>query len=166
MLGGNNASEKIQAYRKFVSGEDDREIIQIFSRRRWPAFLGSEKFIAGVKKKFFGKKVDSEVPQRKVLAPDQDRLIEAVARVYRIKREDLFSSRRGQYNEGRNVAIYLARLLRGDGLKEIGRAFGMGGYSTASSAVQRVKAEMERNELLRKRIHNLISIFSKSQEQT
>ena len=161
-----NPSERIQAYRKFVKQEDDRELVRLFSRKRWPVFLGSGKFIAGVKGRFFGKKVDSEVPQRRTLAPDLDRLIAAVARVYRVKRGDLFDSRRGHYNEARNVAIYLARRLRGDPLKEIGEAFGICGYSTVSSTVQRMKAGIEKDELLRKKVHNLISIISKNQEPT
>ncbi len=64
------------------------------------------------------------------------------------------------------MAIYLARRLRGDRLKEIGEAFGIGGYSTVSSAVQRVKVGMGEDELLRKRVENLIPIISKSQKQT
>jgi putative transposase len=161
-----NPPERIEAYRKFVVQKDDKELVQLFSRKRWPVFLGSEKFIAGVKGRFFSKKADSEVPQGKDLAPDLDRLLEVVSRGYRVKREDLFYSRRGQYNEARNVAIYLARRLRGDRLKEIGEAFKIGGYSTVSSVVQRMKVGMERDELLRKKVHNLISIISKSQEQT
>ena len=54
----------------------------------------------------------------------------------------------------------------GDRLKEIGEGFRIGGYSTVSSVVQRVKVGMERDELFRKKVHNLISINSKSQEQT
>lgn len=161
-----NPPERIDAYRKFVVQEDGKELVQLFSRKRWPVFLGSEKFIAGVKERFFSKNADSEIPQGKDLAPDLDRLFEVVAKGYQVKRQDLFYSRRGHYNEARNVAIYLARRLRGDRLKEIGEAFKIGGYSTVSSAVQRVKVGMERDELLRKKVHNLISIISKSQEQT
>jgi hypothetical protein len=161
-----NPSERAEAYRKFVLQEDDRELVRLFSRERWPVFLGSEKFIAGVKGRFFGKKVDSEVPERKALAPDMDRLIEAVARGYRVRREDLFYSRRGYGKEARNVARYLVRRLRGDRLKEIGEMFGIGRYSTVSSVVQRMKVGMARDEGLRKKVHNLISTISKSQEQT
>ncbi len=161
-----NPSERIRGYREFIEQEDDREIVRLFSRKRWPVFLGSEEFMAGVQKRFFGRKSDSEIPERRVLAPDLDRMIEAAARVYRVRREDLFYSRRGQYNEARNVVIYLARRLRGDRLKEIGEVFGIGGYSTVSSAVQRVKVGMEKDESLRKRVYNLISIIHKSQEQT
>ncbi len=50
--------------------------------------------------------------------------------------------------------------------KETGNTFGIGGYSTVSSAAQRVKVGMERDERFQKGVHNLISIVSKSQEQT
>jgi chromosomal replication initiation ATPase DnaA len=85
---------------------------------------------------------------------------------HKVKQEDLFYSRRGQYNEARNVAIYLARKVRGERLKEIGEAFGIGRYSTVSSAVQRTKTGMGRDELFRKKAHNLISIITKSQKWT
>ena len=158
--------ERIEAYRKFVVGENRKELVELFSRKRWPVFLGSEKFIAGVRGKFFSKKADSETPQRKDLAPDLELMIEVVSRGYRVKRQDLFYSRRGHGNEGRNVAIYLARRLRGDRLKEIGEAFGIGRYSTVSSVVERMKVRMGRDKLLRKKVDHLISTIHMSQEQT
>ncbi len=66
-------------------------------------------------------------------------------------RKDLFYSRRGQLNEARIMAIYLARRLRRDRLKEIGKAFGIDGYSTVNSAVQRMKVGMDKDELLQKK---------------
>jgi hypothetical protein len=158
--------KRIEAYRKFVVGEDSKELVEVFSRKRWPVFLGSEKFIAGVRGRFFSKKADSETPQRKDLAPDLELLLEVVSRGYRVKRKDLFYSRRGHGNEARNVAIYLARRLRGDRLKEIGEAFGIGRYSTVSSVVERMKVRMGRDELLRKKVDHLISSILMSQEQT
>jgi len=64
------------------------------------------------------------------------------------------------------VAIYLARRLRGDPLKEIGEAFGIGQYSTISSVVERLMLRMGRDALLRKKVDHLISIILMSQEQT
>jgi putative transposase len=165
MLAG-NPRERIEAYRKFVAREDSRELAQLFSRKRWPVFLGSEKFMARVKGRFFSKKVDSDVPQRKELAPGLDRVLELVSRGFGVKERDLFHSRRGQENEARNVAIYLARKLRGDRLKEIGAAFKIGQYSTVSSIVERMKVRIGRDESLRKKVNDLISIINMSQEQT
>ena len=158
-----NQSARIGAYRKFIVGEDTKGLIQIFSMKRWPVFLGSEGFLAKVKGRFFSKKADIEVPDRKTLAPDLDFLIEVVKEEYGIRQEELFYSRRGNYNEARNVAIYLVRKLRGDRLKEIGEVFGIGKYSTVSSAVQRVKVGIERDERLRKRISHLIATIAKGQ---
>ena len=84
----------------------------------------------------------------------------------RVKREDLFYSRRGHGNEARNVAICLARRLRGDRLKEIGAAFKIDRYSTVSSIVERMKVRIGRDETLRKRVDHLISTIQMSQEQT
>jgi putative transposase len=102
-----------EAYRKFVVREDSKELRQLFSRKRWPVFLGSEKFIARGRGRLFSKKGDSEVPQRKELAPALDRLVGVVSKSYRVEGKDLCYSKRGQGNKSRNVAIYLARRLRG-----------------------------------------------------
>ena len=157
---------RIDAYRKFVAREDSRELRQLFSRKRWPVFLGSEKFMARGRGRFFSKKTESEVPQRKELAPALDRLVGVVSRGYRVKREDLFYSRRGHGNEARNVAIYLARRLRGDRLKEIGAAFKINRYSAVSSIVERMKVRIGSDETLRKRVDHLMSTIQMSQEET
>ncbi len=122
--------------------------------------------MARVRGRFFSKKTDSEVPQRKELAPALDRLVGVVSRGYRVKGEDLFYSRRGHGNEARNVAIYLARRLRGDRLKEIGEAFKIDRYSTVSSIVERMKVRIGSDETLRKRVDHLMSTIQMSQEQT
>jgi hypothetical protein len=157
---------RVEAYRKFIVREDSKELRELFSRKRWPVFVGSEQFIAMVKGKFFSKKADSEISQRKELAPDLDLLIGAVSRGYRVEGKDLLYSRRGHENEARNVAIYLARRLRGDRLKEIGEAFKIGRYSTVSSIVERVKVRIGSDEMLRKKVDRLMSTIQMSQEQT
>ena len=126
----------------------------------------SPKFITQVRGRFFSKKTDSEVPQRKELAPALDLLVGTVSRSYRVERKDLFYSRRGHGNDARNVAIYLARRLRGDRLREIGEAFKISRYSTVSSIVERMKIRITRDERLRKRVDHLISTIEMSQEQT
>jgi len=128
--------------------------------------LGSEKFITRVRRRFFSTKADSEVPQRKERAPALDLLVGVVSRAYRVEGKDLFYSRRGHGNEARNVAIYLARRLRGDRLKEIGEAFKIGRYSTVSSIVERMKVRMGSDETLRKKVDHLMSTIQMSQEQT
>ena len=95
-----------------------------------------------------------------------DLLVGVVSRGYQVEGKDLFYSRRGHGNEARNVAIYLARRLRGDRLKEIGEAFKIGRYSTVSSIVERMKVRIGSDETLRKKVDHFMSTIQMSQEQT
>jgi len=65
------------------------------------------------------------------------------------------NSARGVNNEPRNVAIYLTRVLRREGLMNISAAFGMQGYNSASSAIDRVKKRMVSDKGLQKRIDEI-----------
>lgn len=97
------------------------------------------------------------------LAPDPNRMLEAVAKLYKVRIDNLHISRRGYFNEARNVAIYLMRRLRGDTLKEVGEVFGINKNSTVSSCVDRVKYEMSRDKGIRLRVEELIQILNNSQ---
>ena len=119
-----------------------------------------------IKEKFFLQKVDDEIPQSKELAPDVDRIKKVVCGYYRIDENDLLQSRRGFFHEPRNVAIYLTRRLRGDSLKQIGEQYRMNKYSSVSSVIERMKVLIAQDRRLKKKIKNLISAISKSQEQT
>ena len=97
-------------------------------------------------------KADQEVPQAKDLAPETDLIINAVCKFYDISRDELYRSRRGQFNEPRNVAIFLIRKLRRDRLSEIGRQFQMEKYSSISSIIERMKKQMLADRNLKKRV--------------
>ncbi|MFX0197379.1 MAG: helix-turn-helix domain-containing protein [Candidatus Hodarchaeota archaeon] len=68
-------------------------------------------------------------------------IITAVCEFYGISRDDLYKSKRGAYNEPRNVAIFLTRQLRHDSLKE-SRQFRIEKYSSISSIIERMKKQM------------------------
>ena len=110
-------AESIKRYRQFVSMETPEEINQILARKKLPSVLGSESFINRVKDRFFHNKLHEEVPESRSLAPDVERIKEMVCKAYHVSNSDLLASRRGLFNEPRNVAIYLLRGLKGEGLK-------------------------------------------------
>ena len=74
-----------------------------------PAVIGSKSFVDKIKELFFADKKHEEVPESRYLAPDIDKIIEEVCKFYNVNKEVLFSSRRGLFNEPRNVAIYLTK---------------------------------------------------------
>lgn len=161
-----NRKEWVKQYRQFVSIESDEEITGIFESKRWPTVLGPERFIDWIRGRYYPLKADEEVPQAKELAPDADLIVSAVCEFYGVSRDDLYKSKRGEFNEPRNVAIFLTRQLRHDTLKKIGRQFRMEKYSSISSVIERTKRQMLKDRKFKERIERMADRINKGQEQT
>jgi putative transposase len=156
-------SQWVRAYRQFVAGEDSEEISQIYGRKQMPSVLGTEKFIHWVKDQFFLQKHHKEIPESRTLAPEVETIKEVVSRAYGVGKDNLLKARRGVLNEPRNVAIYLTRQLRRDKLEDICRKFQLDRYSSASSAVERVKIQLLKDRQLRKRLDTIRLELTKGQ---
>jgi putative transposase len=157
-------ADRIRIYRQFISKGIPIEINELLGRKKLPAMMGSDYFVDRIKTRFFFKKRHVEVPESRSLAPDANRIIGEVCKFYNVNRDELLSSRRGHFNEPRNVAIYLIRRLRHETLRGVGESFGIDRNSTVSSVVERLEKEVKRNKKLKKRIEDLKLRLSKSQE--
>jgi len=158
--------EATNTYKKFVLMETPEEINRIFSQRKFPSMLGSERFVDKVKGRFFHEKRHDEIPESRRLAPDAEKIKRAICNAYGIDESSLLSSRRGIPNEPRTVAIFLVRRLRGEKLEEIGRQFGIAKYSSVSSAIEKMKREISVDSRLRLRVKNIKKTLRNSQQQT
>lgn len=158
--------DQINAYKRFVRLDDSEKILQVFESPRRPPFLGGKQFLGWIKETFFEKKREKEVPESVHLAPDISLIKTVVCVYYKIQESVLQRGRRGVSNEPRDVAIYLTRLLRKEGLREIGIEFGLGNYSSVSSAVDRVKSLMVNNKKLKAKVDKVKKIILKSQTKT
>jgi REP element-mobilizing transposase RayT len=156
----------IKLYKEFIKKETPENINQIFGRKNLPTILGSRSFVEKIKDKFFNSNDFEEIPEKRSLTPDIDKIKQAVCNTYRIKESVLYVSRRGYFNEPRNVAVYLERRLRNDTLRQVGEQFHIEKYSTVSSIVERVKYEMKVDSGFKKRIEAVAMKISKSQRQT
>jgi len=139
---------------------------KFYCQKNIPAVFGKETFLQWVRNKFSGEKRDVEIPESRIFIPDVDVIKKRVCDIYGIDEAKLLRSRRGVNNEPRNVAIYLTRYLRGDGLEVIGRAFGIDKYSSVSSIIERTKASIVNNTRIKNRIDLIESKINMSQEQT
>ena len=157
-------NQQINQYKQFVSIEDTEEISLVFDKNYLPSMLGSEAFIKWVKKTFFIKKQDMEIPESKSLAPNNKRILKTVCSFYQINEEQLFSVKRGTENEPRNIAIYLMRSLRGETLIKIGFEFNLIRYSSVSSVIERTKKRLQKDRKFRKRIEKIKALIVKCQE--
>jgi REP element-mobilizing transposase RayT len=147
--------KRLAAYEQFIRQEDSDEITGIFDRKKLPSILGTDSFIDQIKNRFFADKQHDQVPDWEQLAPTVDKIIEVVCQHYGIENSQLMQTARGLSNEPRNVAIYLFRDLRKDGLLTISNHFGMRGYSPASSAIDRINKKLATGKELRQRIDEM-----------
>jgi len=159
------STNRLKRYRGFMAMEDEEELTKIYEKKKWASVLGTEGFVARIKERFFSSRLDDEVPQSRDLAPDPERIKKVVCDFYGIGEEELLHSRRGVFNEPRNVAIYLTRRSRGDSLKEIGQEFNISKYSSVSSVIGRMEALIATDRGFKERIERLREL-RKSQEQT
>ena len=159
----NEKGESIRAYRRFVAKGTSDEINEILSSKKLPIMMGSKNFVDKVKEMFFSNKRHEEVPGSRSLAPDVNKIIDEVCKFYDVENHELLKSKRGYFNEPRNVAIYLIRNLRGETLKGVGEIFGINRNSTVSSVVERLKREIRRNKKIKKRVEHLKATLVKSQ---
>ena len=155
--------ESVKLYKQFVSKETPEGINRIFARRNQPSILGDKSFIEKIKEKYFHPKYFDEIPESRSLAPDTDKIKSVVCDFYNIEDADLYLTRRGHFNEPRNVAVYLMRHLRNDTLNQVGEQFGIKKYSTVSSIIERVKSEMNIRKGFKKRVKDIANKISKSQ---
>lgn len=153
-------------YIEFVEGEDSDRVTEFFGRKSLAAIFGSQDFIKWVKAKYYQLKKDDEIPQSRQLAPTVVEIKEAVSRKYKVTTSSLEEGNRGQVNEPRNVAIYLARKHSGLPLKEIGKEFGFDKYSSVSSVVSRTMKHLAQSKQMRRKVDGIMQQLRKSQAKT
>jgi REP element-mobilizing transposase RayT len=154
-------------YRRFMARDEDEEIERIFSLKKLPAILGNSEFVQTIKNRFFSAKLSPEVPESRQLAPVTTEAIkEAVCNAFGVTEETLGSSARGITNTPRDISIYLARVMKGESLKQIGEHFEIEKYSTVASAIARVKGMIETDKRVAERMEELVKTINKSQRKT
>jgi putative transposase len=159
-------SRQREVYRRYMSEDDSAEMCRLYDGRKCPFVVGSDRFVAWVKERFFESKRHREVPESKELVPERGSIRCEVSREYQIDEGELLRVRRGVSNEPRDVSMYLIRRLRGDGLEEIAKEFGLHHYSAVSNAIERVNNQLVQNRWLRKRIETLQSRLTTHQSKT
>jgi len=143
----------VRGYREFVEVAEGREE-NPFAAMEAGLLLGRGAFKAKVLKRIEKMKVDEEIPQARRLRKrvPVDAVIKACQLFYGRNRKALVERVRG--NEGRQVAIYLAKVVSGEKGKEIGRHFGIKGPAV-SDAIKRIEGRLEKESQLRERIEFL-----------
>jgi len=149
----NHRNKAVKAYREFVEADEGRDE-NPFATMEAGLLLGEGAFKARVLRLIERIKVDEEIVQAKRLRKrvSIDTVIKACQLFYGKNRKELVERAKG--NEGRQVAIYLAKILTGEKGKEIGGYFGIKG-SAISDAIKRIEGRLDKESQLRERIEFL-----------
>jgi hypothetical protein len=154
---------RLKPFVQFMQKDDSEEVTRLFSLKKLPSFFGPESFITGINEKYYFKKKSYEVPESKSLAPTSDSIISSVSEHYGLSLDELLITRRGVFNEPRNIAVYLLRQIRGESLNNIGGRFNINAYSTVSSILRRVSRLKKNDRKINKRIDKIQNSINKGQ---
>jgi len=102
----------------------------------------------------------------KSLAPTSDTIISSVCEHYGLSFNELLITRRGIFNEPRNIAVYLLRQIRGENLNNISELFNIKTYSTVSSILRRISMLKKYDRKIKKHIEKIQDSINKGQRQT
>ncbi len=161
-------NEKIQVseYRSFIDIANNQNIEKTLENKKWPSFLGSEKFISSIKKKYFPEKKDKEIPESDNLAPDLKLIRQIVSKYYDIDPESLYREKRQSYNEPRNMAIYMSRYLRNDSLKQISEDYLLGSESSVSTILNLIIELIKTDPLVENKVVEIRRLITKREIKT
>lgn len=155
---------QVREYRSFVAVDNDKDLEDAMDSRKWPSMLGPQEFIDWVKATYKVITGSDDMPQIRELYPDTDKIISIVSASYEVTRKDLFTSKRGTFNEPRCAAIYLLRRIRRDRLKAIGKIFNLEKNSSVSSVIERMKMRIQNNREIKMRIQKIEDEIRMSQK--
>ena len=145
----------VARFHKFVLEGNEKALEDFYKKDRQSPVLGDEEFRKGLIEKPI--RIDREHPryQRAEVRPSVDQVLNAPAKTYRLKVEDLVNGKRGKENEPRKVGMYLVKELCDLKLREIAERFGTGSYGAVGWACHGVTSKMESDATFRDRVGSL-----------
>jgi len=142
----------ITAFHGFVVEGNEQALEEFYKKGRQSPVLGDEEFRQRLIEKPL--RVDREHPrhERAAVRPSVDKVLKALAKIYRVKVKDLLTAKRGKQNEARKVGMYLIKELCDLRLQEIAERFGTGSYGAVGWACHGVTSRMESDATFRDRV--------------
>jgi DnaA-like protein len=130
------------AFHEFVLSGNEESLTRYYQSKRQSPILGSEGFIERLKRTSTLAAREHPRYERRAIEIGTERVIDEVARRYKVARQEIFRGIRGRENEARKVALYLVKRCCDRTLPETAEYFGIGNYSTVSWNCRAIEARM------------------------
>ena len=149
-----------RVFHAFVLSGNEDALEAFYAAGRHVPVLGTEGFGAWVRKKV--RRLSPEHPryERVKVRPSVWQVLQRVATVFQVKRATLQTSRRGEANDARKVAMYLVKRLCDLTLPETAREFGVTSYGAVGWACAQVRAKQAAEPQFKKRVEEVEALFS------
>jgi putative transposase len=155
-FGKRNAADQ---YKTFVESGVDDEILAFYGKKSQFSILGTSEFVQDAKNLRAGKRPSKRIKRdmKTITKPRLTAILQATADQFSVTRSSLNEEMRGRGggNTPRAVAMLIARSPGGYSLNEIAKALKVGDISTVSVAVKRMKARLEEEPALAKKVASL-----------
>jgi hypothetical protein len=149
----------VREFHEFVLSGNEGALREFYSQRRQSPVLGGEKF----RQRLMGRldRFSREHPryERIGVRPPVERVLDCVARAYRVKVEDLLKRQRGIENQARKVGMYLVKQLCDLTLQQTAEQFGIGSYGAAGWACHGVRSKIESDRKFQKQVEGIRAII-------
>lgn len=160
-----NRKQAVKAYKNFIGEGVDDELESFYSKKNQSSILGDKVFIKKIQNKFIHseKKTDLEIKEKRTIRGERtvERINIEVRKIFKIKKERLYQSKRGEENIPRLLAITLSRELSGLGFPDIARMYKISSYRTVGTSCYRFNERLKKNNMLAKQYKKLKSTCSK-----
>ena len=149
----------LKEYRTFMKSGIDPKTLAFYGKKKQSPILGDPDFLDHIKEKYIltDRKLSTEVPEERQMAGSAmaKRILRETSREFSVPGETLYSSKRGETNRARLVAVSLSRELTGLRLTELAQVFNAGSYRTIGSSCYRLKQLIARDPDVRRRYHKI-----------
>jgi REP element-mobilizing transposase RayT len=142
-------------FHRFVLSGNQAALTAFYESNRRSPMLGDEAFTSRIREGDYAAGEEHVVYERTILKPEVSSVMRAVGEIYSVSEPGLLRGKRGQKNEGRQVAMYLIRELCDRSLKEIADMFSLGSYGGVGAACSVIERRATYDQVLKHRIEQI-----------
>ena len=149
-----------RVFHEFVLSGNEKALEAFYAGDRQVPVLGSDRFGAWVRKKVRPLSAEHPRYERIKVRPSVRQVLQGVAASFQVKVATLKTSRRGEANDARKVAMYLVKRLCDLTLPETAREFGVTSYGAIGWACAQVRNKQHNDLRFKQRVEEIEMLFS------
>lgn len=149
-----------RTFHEFVLSGNEEALEAFYATSRQIPVLGSDRFGTWVRKKVRPLSAEHPRYERMKVRPSVRQVMQGVATIFQTNVATLKTSRRGEANDARKVAMYLVKRLCDLTLPETARVFEVASYGTVGWACAQVRTKQQADPQFKKRVAEVEALFS------